>query len=464
MTAETSVRPSAKGQGMGENARTGAILAVVVLVVVLLAILGGRQPLEKSAIGFAGLERWLEAKGVATVPAIGDDTAAETIRILPIYDPRLLGEGVPQEDGAEETRGALAPRPMARAEFTQRLEVGPMLAVLPKCRGGIVPRGVAHPDLLVPVAAMDFFGERPVARLPQRGLASFEVYDTDYDRLLEPSATLYSAQVLSPSLDEECRPILVLRNEAGNDLGTLLADCTNALFDGPGNALFILSDPDILDNAGLAAGDNAALALAVIEGFAGNAKVFVETDTTSSPAVAPTEAEVGGEDPRQRSLADLDRFFAYPFSLFWIGVVLVTGLALWRGSRRFGRPQEDLEPAEASKRRTIEASRRILLLAKEDDALVRRHVVDRVEALAGALLGSGRRARGTGDDAAAIGRFLSRRAPELGDKFNKAYAAVTAPHPGERSRFDALAAFEAVIQETWHDFGRAAGPARQDRR
>ena len=461
MSAEASVQPSVRGAGMAENAKTLAIFAAVVLVVVLLVFLGGRRPLENSVIGFAGLEHWLQVKGVATVPAIDEATAAETIRILPIYDPRLAGEGVRQEDGAEEERGALVPRPMGRA---QRLEVGPMLAVLPKWRGGIVSRGVAHPDLLVPVAAMDFFGERPVARLPQQGLISFKVFDTDYDRLLEQSATLYSAQVLSSSLDEKCRPILVLRDEAGNDLGTLLADCTNALFDGPRNALFILSDPDILDNAGLAAGDNATLALVVIEGFAGNAKVFVETDSASGPATASVRSDLGGEDPRERTIADLDRFFAYPFSLFWVGVVLVTGLALWRGSRRFGRPQEDIEPAEASKRRTIDASRRILLLAKADDALVDRHVVDRVEALASALLGTGRRARGAGEDAAAIGRFLSRRAPELGDKFNAAYAAVTASPPGESARFDALAAFESVIQEIWHDIGRAAGPARQDRR
>ena len=464
MSAAVSGRPSLRGEGVGENARTVALLVGVVLVVGLLIAFGGQQPLEKSAIGCAGLERWLEAKGFATVPAIGEDTAAETIRILPIYDPKLLGEGVSQEDGNEEERGVLAPRPLARGEFNQRLEAGPVLAVLPKWRGGIVSRGVAHPALLVPAEAMDFFGEPPVARLPQRGLADYRVYDADYDRLLEPAATLYSAQVLSPALDAKCRPILRLRDASDGDIGTLLADCTNALFDGPAHALFILSDPDILDNAGLALSDNAARALALIEGFAGNARIFVETDTRRGPATAPAASEEGGEDPRQRALADLDRFLAEPFSWFWIGVAIVTGLALWRGGRRFGRPQEDLEPATASKHRTIAASRRILLLAKEDDALVRRHVTDRLEALAGALLGAARRSKGSGDDAAAIGRFLSRRAPELGAKFNRTYAAVTAPRAGERSQFDALAAFEAVIQETWHEFGRAAGPSRQDRR
>ncbi|NDW02832.1 hypothetical protein [Jiella pacifica] len=464
MSVGATVQPAAGGTGKAENAKGMAILAAVVLVVVLLAVLGGRRPLEDSAIGFAGLEHWLKVKGLATVPAIDEASAAGTIRILPIYDPKLAGEGVRQEDGTEDERGALAPRPLSRAAFVERANAGPMLAVLPKWRGGVVSRGAVHPELLVPLWAMDFFGERPVARLSQRGLASFGVYDADYDRLLEQAATLYSAQVLSPSLDEKCRPILVLRDESGGEVGTLLADCTSALFDGAQNALFVLSDPDLLDNAGLAAGDNAALALSVIEGFAGNAKVFVETDSTSGPTMAPAQSELGGEDPRERTIGDLDRFFAYPFSLFWIGVVLVTGLALWRGSRRFGRPQEDVEPAEASKRRTIDASRRILLLAKADDALVERHVVDRVEALASALLGTGRRARGAGEDAAAIGRFLSRRAPELGEKFNAAYAAVTASPHGGSSRFEALAAFESVIQETWHDFGRAAGPARQDRR
>lgn len=464
MTVAASASPAGKGSGATDNVKTAAILAAVVLVVVLLVVFGARRPLETSAIGLAGLEKWLGAKGVPTVPAIDHDKAAETIRILPIYDPKLLGEGVWQEDGDEDDYGALAPRPLARAELVLRMATGPMLAVLPKWRGGIVSRGVAHPELLVPEAAMDFFGDRPVTRLPQRGLARFRVYDADYDRLLAESATLYSAQLLSPALNDKCRPILTLRDEGGSDLGTLLADCTGALSEEADNALFILSDPDILNNAGLATGDNAALALSIVTGFAGNARVFVETDTASGPATAPARTEATGKDPRQRSLADLDRFFVEPFSWFWIGIALVTGLALWRGSRRFGRPQEDVEPADASKRRTIDASRRVLLLAKEDDALVARHVTDRLESLASALLGTGRRARGADDDAAAIARFLARRAPELGERFIRAHAAVVAPQPGERSRFEALAAFEAVIQETWHDFGRVAGPARQDRR
>ena len=301
-----------------------------------------------------------------------------------------------------------------------------------------------------------------VARLPERGLSRLLVSDADNAEVLPDAATLYSGQVLSPALDEKCRPVLILRDEGGRDLGTLLADCTGASLVGSNNALFVLSDPDILTNAGLANGDNAALALSLVESFAGNAKVFVETDTARAPDPASAPSQTGGEDPRQRTLADLDRFFVYPFSTFWIGLVLVTGLALWRGSRRFGRPREDEEPAEASKRRTIDASRRILMLARADAALVDRHVKNRIEGLASGLFGAVRRQ--AGGDAAAITRFLSRRAPDLGERFAGAYAAVTEEHLTERSRLDALGAFEAVIQEIWHEFGRVAGPARQDRR
>lgn len=462
MTGAASETSPKSADGRGETARMAGILAVVVAVVALLIVLGARRPLEDSAIGLAGLERWLADKGVPTVSAIGDGTAADTLRILPIYDPRLLGEGALQEDGAEDERGSLAPRPLSGAEFAARAQAGPMLVVLPKWRGGIVSRGVAHPDLLVPLGAMAFFGERPVARLPERGLSRLLVYDADNAEVLAEAATLYSGQVLSPALDEKCRPVLILRDEGGRDLGTLLADCTGASLVGSNNALFVLSDPDIFTNAGLANGDNAALALSLVESFAGNAQVFVETDTARAPDPASAPSQTGGEDPRQRTLADLDRFFVYPFSTFWIGLVLVTGLALWRGSRRFGRPREDEEPAEASKRRTIDASRRILMLARADAALVDRHVKNRIEGLASGLFGAVRRQ--AGGDAAALTRFLSRRAPDLGERFAGAYAAVTEEHLTERSRLDALGAFEAVIQEIWHEFGRVAGPARQDRR
>ncbi|TFF25350.1 hypothetical protein E3C22_08295 [Jiella endophytica] len=465
MSTVDSAAGSNAGSGRGETARMAAILAAVVGVVALLVLLGGRQPLETSAIGFAGLEQWLTTKDIETVPAVTEGNAGDVFRIMPVYDPKLLGAGQDQSDGREKKLGSLAPRPLSQFDFVTRAKAGPMLAVLPKWRGGIISRGAGHPDLLVPENAIQMFDERPVSRLPQRGFGAYDLYDIDYDEPVAEAATLYSAQVLSPAFSDKCRPVVVLRDKAGKDLGTLIADCTDVLFEGSDYTLFVLADPDILDNAGLALGDNASLALTIVRGFAGNAKIFVDKDTSAEPmAASATSDKAVGKDPRQRTLADLDRFFVYPFSLFWIGVALVTGLALWRGSRRFGRPKEDVEPAEASKRRTIDASRRILMLARSDASLVDRHVRDRLEALASGLLGAARRARGAGDDATAIGRFLSRRAPEIGRRFSEAYAAVTAPDLGERSRLEALGAFETVIQETWHEFGRTAGPARQDRR
>ena len=454
---------SATGGDRGEAFKMVAILAAVVGIVAFLVLLGGRQPLQDSAIGFSGLERWLQKKDVPLVPAVSRDADADVFRILPVYDPRLLGEGAQQFDGQEDKWGVLSPRALSQSEFVERAKASPMLAVLPKWRGGIVSRGVAHPDLLVPAPQMQFFGERPVERLPKKGLETYTVYDVEYDEPVGQPATLYSAQVLSPQLAEKCSPILVLKDEAGGDLGTLIGDCTDVLFEGSSHTLFILSDPDIFANAGLAAGDNAALALTIVKSFAGNTSIFVDKDTEAAP-VPTAQDSVLGNDPRQRTLADLERFFAYPFSYFWIGIALVMGLALWRGSRRFGRPEEEVELAEASKRRTIDASSRILMLAGQDAALVERHVRDRVESLASGLLGAARRAGGAVDDAAAISRFLSRRAPELGDRFSRANAAIRAPDLDEKSRFAALGAFEAVIQETWHEFGRAAGPARQDRR
>ncbi|MEN3793705.1 hypothetical protein [Fulvimarina sp. MAC3] len=447
--------------GAGESKQPLLILGAVILVIVLLAYFGNSRPIERTAIGFGGLEIWLKSNGfeVEDVLQQGEDGSPTVFRILPLYDPQPGNEGYDLTDGREGVAGELVPRAMSETDLIDKLEVGPVLAIMPKWRGGIVGRGRAHPDLLVPAHLIDIF-DIGVKRLSDLGLADYAVNGTNSGLTVNAPVSLYAAQVFTPGPDFRrlCEPLLTLE-----DAGTLLAQCwggEDSIYDHP---IYVLSDPDLLDNHGLRLGENAAVALTLIGNLAGDQPIFIDRDAEESRA-----EDASGTDPHVRSLADLKRFFVYPFSFFWIGVVALTGLALWRGSRGFGRPVDDdpAEASDASKVRTIEASQRILLLAGENHALVRTYVEDRLEALAGALLGPHAPRDDQGGVKPALDRFLSRRAPNLGERLNSTYQALrhTTENTISTDQMRQLSAFEAVIEEIWNEFGRAASPSRPNRR
>lgn len=444
-----------------DSQRPLLILGLVLLAVALLYFFGKGWPLERTAIGFDGLEIWLAENGFETEPLLqqGADGTPTGFRILPVYDPQPDDDGYALTDGRESVAGDLAPREIAKTDLINKLENGPVLAIMPKWRGGIVWRGRAHPDLLVPAELIDMFDLR-VKRLADQGLAEYEVTGTGDGPTIDAQVTLYSAQVFEPDaeFENQCEPLLTLHSQ-----GSLLAKCWTGEEMSYDHPIYLLSDPDLLDNHGLALGENASVALALVKDLAGDRPIFIDNDASEA-----SMGDTDGADPHVRSLADLKRFFVYPFSFFWIGVVIVAGLALWRGSRGFGRPIEDgdLETSAASKARTIEASRRILLLAGENEALLRTHVEDRLEALAGALLGPHARSDSQGGVMPALDRFLSRRAPDLGKRLASTHRTLgfTTETNASTDRMKQLAAFEAVIEEIWNEFGRTARPSRPHRR
>ncbi|WP_128293097.1 hypothetical protein [Afifella aestuarii] len=445
----------------GNVATTAILLAVMIAAGAIIYFTSGFT-LGKSAIGFDGLDVWLQANGVETLPYLDqtEDGPRQAFRIVPIYDNDLQDEATAQTDGLEDVRGSLAPRPMSLRAFEGKLYDGPVLAVLPKWRSGIVSRGRAHPDLLIPADRIAFYG-KAVTRPQAVNFKSQGMEASAFGDVSNNEVALYAPQVLGPDLDELCVPLLTIK-----DVGTLLGDCGEGIF-GDGTVLYVLSDPDLLDNHGLGNGENAAIALAVVRQLAGELPVYIDNEADETQ---PGDEEIAGKDTHERTIADLERFFRYPFSLFWVGVVLASGLALWRGSRRFGRPVEDHldEARSASKQRTIAASRRILMLSGAEAALIETYVKDRLEALASELLGSHRRrperstAASTNESRPGERNFeallplIRNRSAELGERLATAYGAVTDQQAEQRARFEALAAFDAIIQETQHEFGRTA--------
>ncbi|MER0239271.1 hypothetical protein [Fulvimarina sp. MAC8] len=451
------VNRDGSASGAEDSKRPLLILGAVVLAVALLIFFGNSHPLERTAIGLGGLEIWLKSNGFETDELLQhkEDGSPASFRVLPIYDPHPDEEAIEMTDGREDVAGELAPRPIFETDLINKLETGPVLATMPKWRGGMVSRGRAHPDLLVPADLVDIF-ELGVKRSSDLGLAEYDVKSEETGLKIDLPVSLYAAQVFTA--DEEfrnqCESLLTL-----GTAGTLLARCWGGDDTYYAHPIYLLSDPDLLDNHGLRLGENASVALTLIRQLAGDQPIFIDKDAEET-----WSGDSNGTDPHVRSLADLQRFFVYPFSFVWIGVVALTGLALWRGSRGFGRPVDDdpAEASDASKTRTIEASRRILLLAGENTALVSTHVEDRLESLAGALLGPHARRDGRGDVMPALERFLSRRAPALGERLESTYQALRYTHENNATtdQMKQLADFEAVIEEIWNEFGRAASPSR----
>ncbi|MEF2073541.1 hypothetical protein [Consotaella aegiceratis] len=462
MSAPATNDAAAAEGGRRESAAPFLILGVVVLAIGLLIVLGRRDTIDQSAIGFDGLGIWLNANDIETVPFERKLEGGQTepvLRIVPLYDNDISSDE--DEDGSDSRFGSLAPRPMTADAFKSKIDASWTLVVLPKWRGGIVSSGVAHPDLLIPEDRIKFYNTHPAKRIPQEGFASYGLFNEDTGEWLDGKAALFAPQVLDAGEDEDCYPLFSIP-----DVGTVLAECY-LITPGDGEIGFmLLSDPDLLDNHGLANGDNAAIAVEMIEDLAEGSPIFIDTTLGDAAQTQADADEPAGADPHERSLSDIGRFFSYPFSYFWIGVVIVTGLALWRGSRRFGRAEtEDADRAsDASKRRTIEASRRILLLSGAEAELIASYVNARMDALTAAVLGPRRRAGEKAADTDALSRFLTRRAPDLAARLAQAHGAVTLSHGAEAGRLGALAALEDVIQEIWNEFGRTARPARQNRR
>ncbi|ODN71642.1 hypothetical protein [Methylobrevis pamukkalensis] len=217
--------------------------------------------------------------------------------------------------------------------------------------------------------------------------------------------------------------------------------------DGPAHVL-VLSDPDLLDNWGLARGDNAQIASDLVAGLAEEGAIVVDNTTWNWT--------IDGWTPPERSWADLARFFAFPLSLLWAGFLALAVLVLWRAAVRDGPPiPEDDDGLRPSKTVSVAARARLLRLSGRDAALVRLHVQDRMQALAADLLGP---RRGAGSSASGeLGRVLARRDPAAAAELAALSAADAIPD-GTPS-VDLLAIvdrLETLTEKVLHDPGRPA--------
>ena len=196
---------------------------------------------------------------------------------------------------------------------------------------------------------------------------------------------LFHAQLFrGGSLPGFCRPLVTMGG------GVLILDCggKQGAKKKTARSFLLLSDPDLLNNHGLAVADNAGFAVQWFADRAAQDGKAVYVDTSSELLTAYEEDQHERRD-YERSSEDLSRFLAFPFSVLWAMLLIVTGILFWRGAVRFG-PLEtsrwEAGPAH-TKTAAIAAQARLLRLSGNDGQMVADFVQGQLQELTVRIFG-----------------------------------------------------------------------------
>ena len=294
----------------GPLSRT-ALIAVIGVVAVSLAIaaaltvfgddLGGKHSAgvdaySVSAIGHRGLAQLLDKLGVPVMVSRSDSSARARNGLLIVAEPAVTDEASRDRLAALISEGwaqrvlVVLPKWYGSVERGQRwiadaklLPVTEVAAVLGALVEGVELRraAVADPEL-------SFAGVRPVIREPQL--------------------------IVSERLNA------MISNARGEQLlGKLVKD--------DDVELYVLSDPDVVNNAGLRHAENARLAVQLIDGLRDGGPVVID-ETMHGYAANPSLARA---------------LFEFPLVLATLQVLLCAVLAVWAAMVRFG-PLRDAPP------------------------------------------------------------------------------------------------------------------------
>lgn len=415
----------------------GAVL--VLCAGLFLYLLAGRQyALRESASGFDGLDYWLNSQSHTTQSFTGGwplDRSTIGLLIQPIYD---------SQPGSKRSVAKTKEELLLQTdEFDQDLAVViekaqsvRSLVILPKWRSGMRLTGFGHPFLIASrediqailhqVAGLDagrvFYAQSP-----------FTDYDLAQDADL--NARIYAAQMFE---GRGCEPVL------GRPGAMVLGLCP--LPDaGDQDRVYVLSDPDFLNNHGLRLGDNAWIAAQLLPDIAGEKRIII--DYSDRNWLTEPEQVVA----RERTWDDLKRLFEPPFRVLWIGAGLLLALAIWRGGIRNG-PVSDLKVSPgAGKREANRVRARLMRLTDQDGALLSDFVRTRLHARAAEVFGAGHKTLVSPEEAYL--RYVRSRKPDLASRLEDVIAAIRAL-PAHLSPDDAINyvdQFELILEQLADD-------------
>jgi len=429
------------GDNRGSIVLFGALAAFILLMIYLISNVSPSSQLDRSAIGTKGLVTWLEANDVQVVEAHPRVRLSEQdvdLRLLPLYDIDLNSWNGEAESRAEQLRQTTQ-RDIRRSSFQEKMDVVPSLVILPKWRTGTIMLGIADKQLLIPNGEM--------AGL----LKQFETFE---QRLIRPDikvletttntgfdVTLYRPQLFQLKyVTGNCRSIVRVPE------GALVIECS-AEYGAPRT---YVSDPDLMNNHGLALGRNSDFALDIVNRIRVGTEGVIYYDTSDDVLLSWQDAPEIEERPRTTD--EVSRFFTYPFTLIWLSVALVFLVAAWRGLVRFGPPIKAFtDQIGASKTASIAAKAYLLRLTGQDHALLAEYAENKLSDLSRDLYG-----KNVGKDRTALFNRLSKVAPlaaaDLMDATNRMISTTAESSPGELSNI--MQEFDISYRSISDELGR----------
>ncbi|WP_299478430.1 hypothetical protein [uncultured Roseibium sp.] len=440
-TTSTETRPN------GPRIEFLMIAAVLIVVVAgLWYVMSQRQQsLRSSPAGLDGLQIWLTSNDVTSYNFAGgwpiDQTTVDLL-ILPVYDTSLDNARTPPST-KEELLLQQDEYDLSTDVILTKARRVPTLVVLPKWKSGMRLTGLAHPVLLNDPKQIERTlneitgGGTPELVYATTPFTEFSYQSGDGTRL---RANLYAAQMFRSA---GCTPLI------GSSDAMILGECplprSTDPDDGERERVLVLSDPDLLNNHGLRLGDNARIAIDVLSSNIDEGNIVIDYSRASwlrDPFQEPV---------RERTWADLSRFFGPPFLILWLGGGLLLVLFLWRASLRYGPILRDRASSGAGKALAIEARARLLRLSGQDGALVREYVSARISAVAATLFGPAHAGHYAKEDE--FLHFADRQHPDEAARLRSVLANIrqlpVRTHATEAIHL--IDEFEQVLEQITHD-------------
>jgi len=174
-----------------------------------------------------------------------------------------------------------------------------------------------------------------------------------------------NALEIAPSLDaptqlvrgDRLRPII------GGMQGMLIGEISDR-----DHKIWVLADPDVIANHGIAKGSNAALAVAMIRNLASGDGGVVFDETVHGFVV--------------RTASPFMLLFRFPFVVATAQVLIAAGLLLWATLGRFGAPQIVPPPLSAGREGLLQNMAKLVEFTGHQDVMVRRYVQETVRDVA----------------------------------------------------------------------------------
>ncbi|MEJ8308242.1 hypothetical protein [Agrobacterium larrymoorei] len=312
---------------------------------------------DRSPVGYKGLEIWLQSWAIPVTRETSPTTSSVSnisLRIVPL-----------SWQQAEEMIGDSANnRDLKSALFGNEPKTTPTLIVLPKWRADRLTNGVADEASLVGSSDVNEI-------LPRLGLFNL------HTKIMEPRFRQAQQSILPQHVEKIrlFRAQVFVRDQvppncmqmASLQAGPVLLKCTSDF------VFYVLSDPDLLNNHGLALGENAAFAVSMINELRGpyfKGPVYLaETGMQIAPA------------------SNSGRFLAFHLWFIWGAIILVAAVCFWRGAVRFGKPLTTEATSDLSKAAATEATARLLRLSGNDGRMTAQFVHNLLADKAGLLFG-----------------------------------------------------------------------------